>query len=104
MTGTLIRMVPINGQTTRRTGRENRSQPCGQVDSVSQTISIEPARVLCTRTQSLRVNFAWAVAGQAIYSACQWAILAALAKLASPAAVGKFALALAITGPILDRK
>jgi O-antigen/teichoic acid export membrane protein len=93
-------MVPINGQTTRRTGRENRSQPCGQVDSVSQTISIEPARVLCTRTQSLRVNFAWAVAGQAIYSACQWAILAALAKLASPAAVGKFALALAITGPI----
>ena len=40
-------------------------------------------------------------AGQGVYVACQWGMLIALARLAGPAAVGRFALALAVTAPIM---
>ena len=49
----------------------------------------------------LRRNAAWALAGNAGYAACQWGILMAVAKSAAPADVGRFALALAITSPVL---
>jgi len=39
--------------------------------------------------------------GSAIYALCQWAILACLAKLGTPAAVGQWSLAFAITAPIM---
>lgn len=50
---------------------------------------------------SLRRNFAWALAGNAVYAACQWAIIVILAKLATPEAVGEFALGLALAAPII---
>lgn len=50
---------------------------------------------------SLRRNFIWTLAGNLVYSACQWGMLIALAKLGSPELVGRFALALAITAPVI---
>jgi O-antigen/teichoic acid export membrane protein len=51
---------------------------------------------------SLRTNFAWTFAGNAVYAACQWGMLVALAKLGSPELVGAFALGLAVTAPIVQ--
>lgn len=49
---------------------------------------------------SLRTNFAWTLAGNVVYSACQWGMLVVLARMASPATVGRFALVFAIAAPI----
>ncbi len=49
---------------------------------------------------SLRLNFWWAFAGNVIYAGCQWGMIAVLAKLGSPTAVGRFALGLAVTAPV----
>jgi O-antigen/teichoic acid export membrane protein len=49
---------------------------------------------------SLRKNIAWAFASNVLFAACQWGSLVVLAKLEDAATVGRFALALAITGPI----
>lgn len=63
-----------------------------------------PARRLPATGQApplgLRRNFAWTLAGNGLYAASQWGILIALAKMADPAAVGRFALGLAVTAPI----
>lgn len=50
---------------------------------------------------SLRHNFTWTLGGNLVYSACQWGMLIALAKLGSPELVGRFALALAIASPVV---
>src|SRR5437868_13818516 len=50
---------------------------------------------------SLRRNFAFTLAGNALYAACQWGILVVLAKLGSPAIVGKYALAMAVCSPVI---
>src|ERR1700680_3696421 len=50
---------------------------------------------------SLRRNFAWTLAGNLIYTACQWAVLIVIVKSTTPAMVGQFALALAVTAPIM---
>ena len=49
----------------------------------------------------MRENFAWTLGGTLVYSACQWGMLVALAKMGNPEIVGTFALALAITAPIM---
>ncbi|HEY5176162.1 MAG TPA: hypothetical protein VII95_11425 [Terriglobales bacterium] len=49
---------------------------------------------------SLRTTFAWALAGNVIYALCQWGMISVLAKRGTTAAVGQFALALAITAPL----
>jgi len=49
---------------------------------------------------SLRTNFQWTFAGNVFYAACQWGMLAVLARAGSPAIVGQFALGLAITAPV----
>ena len=48
----------------------------------------------------MRVNTSWAFVGNAIYAACQWAVLVLLVKALPAADVGQFAYGLAITGPI----
>ena len=48
---------------------------------------------------SLRRNFSWTLAGSIVSAACQWGMLVLLAKLGTPAVVGRFSLALAITAP-----
>jgi len=49
---------------------------------------------------SLRANFLWNLAGNVAYTACQWGMLVALAKLGDAEMVGQFALALAVTAPV----
>ncbi len=51
--------------------------------------------------RSLRSNFAWTFAGNALYAAGQWAILSLFAKLGSSEMLGQYALALAITSPVV---
>jgi O-antigen/teichoic acid export membrane protein len=58
--------------------------------------SVEPVRAL-----SLRQNFSWTFFGNGIYAACQWGMLVLLAKASGPAAVGQFALGLAIANPVM---
>jgi O-antigen/teichoic acid export membrane protein len=50
---------------------------------------------------SLRANFSWSFVANGLYLASQWATLTAIAKLGRPEMVGQFALALAITAPVL---
>ncbi|HEV1993829.1 MAG TPA: oligosaccharide flippase family protein [Candidatus Acidoferrum sp.] len=49
---------------------------------------------------SLRRNFAWTLAGNVAYAACQWGILVAIAKLGTPTMLGQFALGLAVSAPV----
>src|SRR5207244_580531 len=44
---------------------------------------------------------AWTLAGNTIYAGCQWAMLVVIAKLGSSEAVGAFALAFAVTAPVV---
>lgn len=50
---------------------------------------------------SLRANVAWAIVGNTGYAACQWAILVVIARLGSDEGLGRFAFALALTGPVM---
>lgn len=50
---------------------------------------------------SLRANFSWTFAGNVIASGCSWAMLVALAKLGTAETVGRFALGLAVTTPVI---
>jgi O-antigen/teichoic acid export membrane protein len=54
-----------------------------------------------SRAASLRSNFAWTFAGNTAYAAGQWAILSLLAKLGSSEMLGQYALALAVTAPVV---
>jgi O-antigen/teichoic acid export membrane protein len=60
-----------------------------------------PAAAPVIRPLSLRTNFAWAVAGNAIYAACQWGMIVALAKFGSAVMVGQFSLGLALVTPVM---
>ena len=53
------------------------------------------------KSLSLRANFAWTFGGNLVYAACQWGILSALARSGGPSMVGRFALGLAITAPVM---
>jgi O-antigen/teichoic acid export membrane protein len=53
------------------------------------------------RRLTLRMNFLWTFIGNVVYAASQWGILVVLAKLGTPQMVGEFALALAITAPVM---
>lgn len=45
-------------------------------------------------------NASWAFAGNVVYAATQWLALVALARLGTPAAVGQFALGMAVCAPV----
>jgi O-antigen/teichoic acid export membrane protein len=53
------------------------------------------------RGLSLKANFIWTLAGNLVYSGCQWGMLVIIAKVGSAELVGQFALGLAITAPVL---
>lgn len=59
------------------------------------------AEAQAIRPLPLRVNFAWTFAGNVTYALCQWGMMMALAKLGTPEMVGRFALGLAITAPVI---
>ncbi|NLO05645.1 MAG: lipopolysaccharide biosynthesis protein [candidate division WS1 bacterium] len=50
---------------------------------------------------SLRQNVAWSFTGNVVYAACQWGTVVAVARLGSAEMLGQYALALAITGPVI---
>ncbi|MDQ3982842.1 MAG: oligosaccharide flippase family protein [Actinomycetota bacterium] len=50
---------------------------------------------------SLRSNFSWTAAGNGTYALCQWLTLVVLAQLGSPSMVGRYALGLALSTPIM---
>lgn len=54
-----------------------------------------------SRPPSLRRNFAFTLLGNFLYGGAQWGMLVVLAKLGSPELVGRFALALAVTAPVV---
>jgi O-antigen/teichoic acid export membrane protein len=49
----------------------------------------------------LSTDFAWVLGGNVLYSACQWSAVVALAKLGNPAAVGEYALGMAVAAPVI---
>lgn len=64
---------------------------------------IVPPRGVKTETPppSLRRNFSWALLGNLVFSGSQWLIIVILVKLGSPATVGRYAVGLAITAPVI---
>jgi O-antigen/teichoic acid export membrane protein len=60
-----------------------------------------PAAVAVTRRRRLASNVLWLLTSNVLYSCCQWGAVVALAKLAPPASLGYFGLALAVTNPVI---
>jgi O-antigen/teichoic acid export membrane protein len=63
-------------------------------------IAQEKAPVEHISAPPLRISFSWTLAGNAVYSACQFGMLSVLAKLGSALIVGQYALGLAVTAPV----
>src|SRR5438477_7378190 len=70
---------------------------CTDIVSRTRELRLEPS---CSPL-SLRANFGWTLAGNVVYTGCQWGILVVLAKLGTAEMLGQFALSLAIVSPIL---
>jgi len=70
------------------------------LDNASRTVA-GLDKPLAHGALSLRANFSWMFIANVLYAGCQWGILAVLAKLGTPAMVGQFVLALAITAPVM---
>ena len=49
----------------------------------------------------LKADFTWVLSGNALYSACQWAIVLVIAKLGSAGQLGEYALGMAVAAPIV---
>ena len=69
--------------------------------AVSRPDAVETVSVPVMPGLSLSSNFAWVLAGNVVYAACQWGMIVALAKLGSTLMVGQFSLGLAIATPVL---
>jgi O-antigen/teichoic acid export membrane protein len=59
----------------------------------SQPVRIVPA--------SISRNVAWTASSSVVYALCQWGMLVAFARLATPEALGQFAFALALSAPVM---
>lgn len=68
---------------------------------LDEATGLKPVEKTSINSLSLRRNFSWTLLGNVVYAGCQWGILIILAKLGSPEIVGRFALGLAITAPII---
>lgn len=53
------------------------------------------------QTRSIRSNIQWTLLGYFAYGVCQWLMLIVVARLGLPEMVGQFALAMAVTTPII---
>jgi O-antigen/teichoic acid export membrane protein len=73
----------------------------GASDGRLAAMPTSAATVRALAPLSLRANFAWTLGGTTIYGLSQWGMLIALAKLGSPEIVGRYALALAISAPVV---
>jgi len=61
----------------------------------------EPATQFRIPRSSVKANFSWTFVGSLTYAACQWLMLAAIARIGDQFMLGQFALAAAITAPIM---
>ena len=77
--------------------RESRISDTCYVPSASPFIKMPHVHT----PSSLPSNIIWSMIGNAVYILCQWGTLVAIARLTSPAALGMFGLALALTAPIV---
>ncbi|MGI9069868.1 MAG: lipopolysaccharide biosynthesis protein [Bryobacteraceae bacterium] len=59
-----------------------------------------PQMVAPCERLSLAHNFGWMLRGNLVYAACQWGMIVALAKIGSPAMLGRFSLASAVATPV----
>jgi O-antigen/teichoic acid export membrane protein len=84
----------IYEETPHAPGPEQLRQALNSLASVAALSSDKEERV------PLKENFAWTLAGNAIYAVCQWGILVAIAKLGTPTMVGQFVLGLAVAAPV----
>jgi O-antigen/teichoic acid export membrane protein len=80
---------------------EQRVDGRGAALATEQTHSWMPAGSASRRAAGVRRNFSWTLAGNVVSGACQWGQLIVLAKLVRPELVGQFALAFAITAPVM---
>ncbi len=78
---------------------ESITQPSCAATGAPEDIRSRPD--LAPRTvPPIRRNFSWLLMGNGAFSLAQWARVAVLAKLATPALVGQYALALALVSPV----
>jgi O-antigen/teichoic acid export membrane protein len=72
------------------------------VEWVPDPITLQPTAEIQAEVPaaSLRSNFWWMLAGNAVYALCQWGLLAILARLGTPSIVGQYVFAIAVTTPI----
>src|SRR5690348_17107842 len=61
-----------------------------------------PATSTMPKPLSWRLNLLWTSGGTALYAACNWAMLSAIAKLGTTEMVGEFALAMSLALPVLS--
>lgn len=85
------------------TVRENQAAGVSVNPSVASMPSTSEVGAVKSQTggRSIGGNFAWAAVGNITFAGCQWLMLVILAKLGDPETVGRFALGLAITAPIV---
>ena len=65
--------------------------------TLAETVAARPG---VARAPSLRMNVVWALGGNGVYAACQWAMLVALAKLGSPEMIGRLSMGFAVCTPL----
>ncbi len=68
--------------------------------ALARTRTFDPAAVTGRPAVPLRIGFSWSFVGWVGYAGCQWFMLSIMAKLGSPAMVGQFAFALALSAPV----
>jgi O-antigen/teichoic acid export membrane protein len=77
---------------------------CGRLEfqiNVSAAQLCAPRPGIRQKSPSLRANAAWTLWGNSVSATCQWGMMIALAKIGTPDLVGQYALALAISAPVM---
>jgi O-antigen/teichoic acid export membrane protein len=69
--------------------------------TTQSTAACSAAAATPARRGSIGGNFVWTSAGNAVYAACQWGMVSALARLGTPEIVGHYALGVSVTAPLL---
>jgi len=74
---------------------------CELTLTADMTVHTRDAHSSGYKKLSLRVNFSWVLVGNVVYGASQWGVLVVFAKLGEAAIIGRYALASAVSGPII---
>ena len=75
---------------------------------IAHTYAGDPAVAAAPASQPVRIvpaslsrNVAWTASSSVVYALCQWGMLVAFARLATPEALGQFAFGLALSAPVM---